>query len=76
MIVTSHAADGIHDPTVAAVNAASFALMKSKQPWSGPVGCVRVGLVDGQLKVDPSLAEMQSSTLDFLYAGTADRTLM
>jgi polyribonucleotide nucleotidyltransferase len=76
LTVTSHAADGIHDPTVAAVNAASYALMKSNQPWNGPIGCVRVGLIDGVLKVDPSLQEMETSALDFLYAGTAGRALM
>lgn len=76
LTVTNHAADGLHDPTVAAVNAASFALMQSRQPWQGPIGCVRVGCIDGKLKVDPSLKEMENSTLDFLYAGTASRTLM
>lgn len=76
ILATSHAADGIHDPTIAAVNAASFALTLSKQPWYGPVGCVRVGLVDGELCVDPTLEDMKRSTLDFVYAGTADRALM
>lgn len=76
LLVTAHAADGVHDPTIAAVNAASFALLKSKQPWYGPIGCVRVGLIDGELKVDPTLAEMERSTLDLVYAGTAGRALM
>lgn len=76
LTVTNHAADGIHDPTVAAVNAASLALMHSKQPWQGPIGCVRIGCIDGQLKIDPTLKEMETSTLDFLYAGTSTRTLM
>lgn len=55
VIATTHAADGVYDPTVVAVNATSYALMKSKQPWRGPVGCVRVGLIDGQLKVKNNL---------------------
>lgn len=76
LLVTAHAADGVHDPTIAAVNAASFALLKSKQPWYGPIGCVRVGMIDGLLKVDPTLAEMETSTLDLVYAGTAGRALM
>lgn len=76
LLVTAHAADGVHDPTIAAVNAASFALLKSKQPWYGPIGCVRVGIIDGQLKVDPTLAEMEHSTLDLVYAGTEGRALM
>ena len=76
LLVTTHAADGIHDPTITAVNAASFALLQSKQPWFGPIGCVRVGLIDGVLKVDPTLAEMGTSTLDLVYAGTEGRALM
>ena len=74
--VTNHASDGIHDPTVAAVNAASFALLKSKSLWGGPIGCVRVGLIDGRLKLNPSVSEMETSELDFLYAGTLSRPLM
>ena len=46
--VTAHACDGLNDPTVAAVNAASYALLLSKQPWFGPIGCVRVGYIDGR----------------------------
>jgi len=76
LLVTAHAADGVNDPTIAAVNAASFALMCSDQPWYGPIGCVRVGLIDGELRVDPSIKDMERSTLDFVYAGTEGRALM
>jgi polyribonucleotide nucleotidyltransferase len=74
--VTNHSNDGISDPVPLCVNAASFALLRSKQPWFGPIGCVRVGCINGRLKVNPTLAEMEESTLDFLYAGTRDRVLM
>lgn len=76
ILATSHAADGVHDPTIAAVNAASFALMQSKQPWFGPVGCVRVAMIDGALQVDPALPDLERATLDLVYAGTKDRALM
>jgi polyribonucleotide nucleotidyltransferase len=76
ILATCHAADGVHDPTIAAVNATSFALMQSRQPWFGPVGCVRVALIDGELQVDPSLQDMPRATLDLVYAGTKDRVLM
>lgn len=76
VIVTNHSADGVHDPTVLGVNAASLAVLASRQPWSGPVGCVRVGIVDGKLKVNPTVPEMQNSSLDLLYAGTAHRAVM
>ena len=60
------------------VNAASLALMLSKEPWHGPIGCCRVGLLDGKLKVNPTLEELNSSsnTMNLLYAGTKSRTLM
>ena len=76
LTVTLHAADGEQDPVVAAVNAASVALMLSRQPWDGPLGCVRVGLVAGELVVNPTVAQLEQSTLDLLYAGKPGRTLM
>lgn len=76
VLVTNHSADGLHDPTVLAVNAASFAMLNTDQPWNGPIGCVRVGYVDGQLKVNPTVPEMESSPLDLLYAGTMNRAVM
>lgn len=76
VIATNHALDGHHDPTVIALNATSLALMASKQPWFGPIGCVRVGMIDGNLVVNPPVKDMQQSTLDLLYAGTKDRTVM
>jgi polyribonucleotide nucleotidyltransferase len=76
LTITSHAVDGVHDPTVIAVNAASYALMESKQPWYGPIGCVRVGMVNNKFVVNPTVEEMKESNLDLLYAGTMDRTVM
>ena len=76
LIVTTHAADGVNDPTIMAVNAASYALMTSRQPWNGPVGCVRVGCINGVLKLNPTVKELESSTLDLVYAGTASRPVM
>ena len=74
--VTAHAIDGIHDPIVLAVNAASYALMHSKQPWNGPVACTRVGIIDNELIVDPPAKDISRSELNLLYAGTAQRPLM
>lgn len=74
--VTNHSTDGVHDPTVLALNATSMALLRSKQPWFGPVGCVRVGLVDNKLVVNPPVQSGKDSKFDLLYAGTIDRTLM
>jgi len=46
------------------------------QPWQGPVGCVRIGLVDGVLTVNPTVDALATSTLDLVYAGTASRPVM
>lgn len=73
---TTHSVDGIHDPIVTAVNCASMALIKSKQPWNGPIGCARIGIIDNQLVVNPSVKDMERSTLDLIYSGTSYRTLM
>ena len=73
---TAHSVDGIHDPIVTAVNCASMALMKSKQPWNGPIGCARIGIIDDKLVLNPSVQDMERSTLDLIYSGTSYRTLM
>ncbi|MEL7643835.1 MAG: polyribonucleotide nucleotidyltransferase, partial [bacterium] len=61
---------------VLAVNAASAALMISDIPWGGPVGCVRVGRIDGQLVVNPTYAQLDQSDIDLRIAGTRDAILM
>ena len=43
---------------------------------NGPLGCVRVGIVDGNLKVNPTVQEMKNNSLDLIYAGTSKRPLM
>ncbi len=59
-------------PDVLAVVAASAALAISDIPWNGPIGCVRVGRVDGQFVVNPSLEEMDATDLDLIVAGSKD----
>jgi polyribonucleotide nucleotidyltransferase len=76
LTVTNHALDGIHDPTVVAVNAASMALLNSGLPWNGPIGCVRVGYIDDRLVVNPAVEDMKKSWLNLLYAGNAQRPVM
>ncbi|XP_015217967.2 polyribonucleotide nucleotidyltransferase 1, mitochondrial [Lepisosteus oculatus] len=63
------AVDGVNDPDVLAINGASAALALSDIPWNGPIGAVRVGLVDGQFLVNPTRKEMASSTLNLVVAG-------
>lgn len=51
---------------------ASLALLISDIPWAGPVAGVRIGMVDGQLIVNPTMSDMEHSKLDLRVSGTAD----
>jgi polyribonucleotide nucleotidyltransferase len=64
------AVDGVNDPDVLSINAASAALSVSDIPWNGPVGAVRVGMVDNELRVNPSRREMNQSTLNLVVVST------
>src|ERR1700724_2774576 len=69
-------ADTENDPDVAGINGASAALTISDIPFQGPIGAVRVGFIDGQLVVNPPMADMDRSELDLVVAGTRDAILM
>jgi polyribonucleotide nucleotidyltransferase len=68
--------DPEHDPDVMAINGASAALCLSGIPFDGPVGAVRVGLVDGQFVANPTTAEQEASQLELVVAGTEEGVLM
>jgi polyribonucleotide nucleotidyltransferase len=68
--------DPEHDPDVLAMNGASAALCLSGIPFGGPVGAVRVGLVDGQFVANPTTAEQEVSQLELVVAGTEEGVLM
>ncbi len=76
VIITTLSSDGVNFMDVNAINAASAALTISEIPWNGPVGAVRVGYIDGNLVVNPSVAEMEESLLDLRLAGTQDAIIM
>ncbi|MEJ1274309.1 polyribonucleotide nucleotidyltransferase 1 [Cricetulus griseus] len=63
------AVDGIHEPDILAINGASAALSLSDIPWNGPIGAVRVGMIDGECVINPTRKEMSSSTLNLVVAG-------
>jgi len=76
VILYSFSTDGENPIDILAVNAASAALMISDIPWSGPVGAVRVGLIEGEYVLNPTFADMEYSDLDLRLAGTRDAILM
>ena len=67
--------DGVNEPDILMVNAASAALMISDVPWNGPVGCVRIGQIDNEFIVNPTNDEMLDSDLDLIYVGTETEML-
>ncbi len=73
-IVLSH--DGENDPDVLAVNAASCALAISDIPFNYMIGAVRVGMIDGELVINPTFAELEKSSLDIVVVGTKDKIVM
>src|ERR671923_123377 len=65
VICTVLSADMVTPHDILCINSASAALMISPLPFLGPVGAVRIGRIDGQLTVNPTLQEMEeASTLD------------
>ncbi|MCE2983481.1 MAG: polyribonucleotide nucleotidyltransferase [Parachlamydia sp.] len=68
--------DGVNPPEPLAICAAAAALVISDIPLIKPVGAVRVGMVDGQFIVNPTVEELKKSKLDLMLAGTNDAVLM
>ncbi|MSU71052.1 MAG: polyribonucleotide nucleotidyltransferase [Opitutus sp.] len=69
-------ADQVNDSDIPMVNGASAALAISDIPWNGPIGCVRVALIDGQFVANPTIEQMYSSALDMIYVGNDKHMLM
>jgi polyribonucleotide nucleotidyltransferase len=69
-------ADNENDPDVLAMVGTSAALSLSGIPFSGPLGAVRVCMVDGKLVANPTYAQQVASTLEIVMAGTEDAVLM
>jgi polyribonucleotide nucleotidyltransferase len=76
VIVLVLSADKDNDPDVLAINAASCALTLSDIPFHGPVGAVRVGIVNDQMVANPTYAEMAESLLNIMVVGTAEGIVM
>lgn len=76
IIVTPLSQDDRHQSDILSIIAASAALTISDIPFGGPVGAARIGYIDGQLVVNPTIPEMEHSLLDLRVAGTADALLM
>src|SRR6516165_5884250 len=77
VICTVLSADLITAHDILCINGASAALMISPLPFLGPVGAVRVGMIDGELVVNPTLPEVEEQTeLDLIVVGTEEGLTM
>ena len=71
-----YSADKENDPDVLGMNGASCALALSDIPFHGPVGAVRIGLIDDAFIVNPTYAERAKSLLNIMVVGTKDGIVM
>ena len=72
--VLSH--DGENDADILAMIGSSAALMVSDIPYDGPIGAVRVCLIDGQLVANPTFKQRETAEMDLVVAGWGDGIVM
>ncbi len=64
------------DPDIPALIGASAAMAISGVPFNGPIGAARVGYIDGQYVLNPTLTQLKTSRMDLVVAGTESAVLM
>lgn len=72
IILSAFSHDQEHQMDMLGIVAASAALAISDAPWDGPVAGVRIGMINGEFVVNPTISQMPKSTLDLRLAGTAE----
>jgi DNA polymerase III epsilon subunit family exonuclease len=76
VVLTVLSTDQENDPDILGTIAASAALTISEIPFLGPVGSVRVGRVDGELVLNPTISQLEQSEIDLVVSGTRDAIMM
>ena len=76
VIATVLSMDQENDPDTLAMIGASTALELSDIPFAGPIACVRVGRIDGQLKINPPSSESENSDINIIVAGSKTGVVM
>ena len=61
---------------IAAMIGSSVALAISDIPWDGPTGSVKIGMVDGEFVINPSVAQKELSSIDMTVSGTKEAIMM
>lgn len=76
IIITVLSSDGVNPYSALGIVGASCALAISDIPFHDPIGSCVIGLVDGELVVNPTYQELQTSDLELMVAGTGEATMM
>lgn len=76
VVLTVLSYDGINDPEFPSLIAASVALGISPIPWSGPVAAAKIGRINNELVLNPTVEARQKSDLDLFVVSTIDEVVM
>ncbi len=76
VICTVLSADLVTPHDILCINGASAALMISPLPFLGPIGAVRIGRVEDEFVLNPTLEQLEESTLDLIVVGTSEALTM
>jgi polyribonucleotide nucleotidyltransferase len=76
VVCTVLAHDLENDPDIVALVAGSAALVLSGAPFMGPIGGARVGMIDGEYVLNPTLDQMKETKMDLVVASTSDAVMM
>ena len=76
IVTTVLSIDKVNAFDILSINGASAALMLSELPFHGSVGAVRIGMIDDDFVINPTLQELEESTLDLVVAGTREAISM
>jgi len=68
--------DRLNESDILSIIGTSLSLTISELPFDGPIGAVRVGLIDGKFIVNPTIEEMENSELDLVYSGKVGKIIM
>ncbi|MGD0248151.1 MAG: polyribonucleotide nucleotidyltransferase [Candidatus Limnocylindrales bacterium] len=76
IVITVLSTDQQNQVDVLGTFAASCALTISEIPFMGPIGAVRIGRIDGEFVVDPTIEDLERSDIDLIVSGTRDAIMM
>jgi polyribonucleotide nucleotidyltransferase len=76
VVVTTLSHDQENDPDIVALVASSAALVLSGLPFMGPISAARVGYINGEYVLNPTVDQVKESKMDLVVAGTADAVMM